>query len=159
MNTKKKLFTSLTIATMFISCLSATATATTLSNQNVGVIDINYILINSKQTQALKQKQEALTIELQKYGITEKEKMMNNSKTDLSKVDLEKELVKKVSLKKDNLEKEYRDNFINVQQKIRTAVGSVEKKKHVELVFTKDSLILGGTDITKDVLEALDSIK
>ena len=75
------------------------AQAVDLTNQNVGFIDVNFIVNNSKATQALKQKQETLTVELQKYGITEKEKMMN-SKTSLSQQDLEKELIKKVSLKK-----------------------------------------------------------
>jgi Skp family chaperone for outer membrane proteins len=134
------------------------AQAAELTNQNVGFIDVNYIVKNSKQTQALKTKQDALTVELQKFGITEKEKMMN-SKTSLSKQDMEKELIKKVSLKKDDLEKEYRENFISVQQQIKTAVGQVEKNKHIDLVFTKDSLVSGGVDLTKDVIEVLDSSK
>lgn len=134
------------------------AQATELTSQNVGFIDVNYIVNNSKQTQALKQKQDALTVELQKFGITEKEKMMN-SKTLLSKQDLEKELIKKVALKKEDLEKQYRDNFIAVQQKIKTAVADVEKQKHINLVFTKDSLVSGGIDITKDVIDVLDSSK
>lgn len=134
------------------------AQALELTNQNVGFIDVNYIVNNSKQTQALKQKQDTLTVELQKFGITEKEKMMN-SKTSLNKQELEKDLIKKVSLKKEDLEKEYRENFISVQQKIKTAVATVEKQKHIDLVFTKDSLVSGGVDLTKDVIEVLDSTK
>lgn len=134
------------------------AQAAELTNQNVGFIDINYIVNNSKQTQALKQKQDALTVELQKFGITEKEKMMN-SKASLSKQDLEKELIKTVSLKKESLEKEYRDDFVAVQQKIKAAVADVENKKQLVLVFTKDSLVSGGIDITKDVIDVLDSSK
>ena len=132
--------------------------AAELTNQNVGFIDVSYIVNNSKETQALKQKQDTLTVELQKFGITEKEKMMN-SKTSLSKEDMEKELIKKVSLKKEDLEKQYRDNFIAVQQKIKTAVDQVEKKKHIDLVFTKDSLVSGGVDLTKDIIDVLDSTK
>jgi len=132
--------------------------AAELVNQNVGFIDVTYIVNNSKQTQALKQKQDTLTVELQKFGITEKEKMMN-SKTSLSKQDLEKALISNVSLKKQDLEKEYRDDFISVQQKIKTAVADVEKKKHIDLVFTKDSLVSGGVDLTKDVVDVLDSSK
>lgn len=134
------------------------AEATALTNQNVGFIDANYIVNNSKETQALRQKQDTLTVELQKFGITEKEKMIT-SKSLLSKQDMEKELIKKVSLKKDDLEKEYRANFVSVQQKIKTAVDQVEKKKQLVLVFTKDSLVSGGVDITKDVIEVLDSTK
>lgn len=134
------------------------AQAVELTNQNVGFIDVNYIVNNSKQTQALKQKQDALTVELQKYGITEKEKMMN-SKTSMSKQDMEKELIKKVSLKKDDLEKQYRDDFVSLQQKIKTSVAQVENKKHVVLVFTKDSLVTGGVDLTQDVINTLDASK
>lgn len=140
------------------SQMSQTIQAAELTNQNVGFIDVNYIVNNSKETQALKAKQDALTVELQKFGITEKEKMMN-SKSSLSKQDLEKELIKKVTLKKEDLEKQYRENFISVQQKIKTAVAQVEKKKHIDLVFTKDSLVSGGIDLTKDVIEVLDSTK
>jgi len=134
------------------------AQALELTGQSVGVIDIGYIINNSKQTQALKQKQDALTVELQKFGITEKEKMLN-SKTSLNKQDLEKELITKISLKKESLEKQYREDFILVQQQIKTAVDEVEKKKHIDLVFTKDSLVSGGIDITQDVIEILDSNK
>src|SRR5574344_864520 len=139
MKIQKKLFICLTISTLLISGFSENSFATGMTNQNVGFIDVNYILSNSKQTQALKQKQEALTVELQKYGITEKEKMIN-SKTNLSKTDMEKELIKKVSLKKENLEKEYRDDFITVQQKLKNAVSLVEKKRHTDVVFTKESM-------------------
>lgn len=34
-----------------------------------------------------------------------------------------------------------------------------EKKKNIVLVFSKDSLISGGVDITKDVIDVLDSLK
>lgn len=158
--TVQKLLIGALIASTLIapSQIGQQSQAAELTNQNVGFIDVNYIINNSKQTQALKAKQDALTIELQKFGITEKEKMMN-SKTSLNKQDLEKELIKKVSLKKEDLEKEYRENFISVQQKIKTAVADIEKKKHIYLVFTKDSLVSGGTDITKDVIEVLDSTK
>lgn len=159
MKLEKLLLVALVASTIAIpSQMGQKSQASELTNQNVGFIDVNYIVSNSKETQALKQKQDALTVELQKYGITEKEKMMN-SKSSLNKQDMEKELIKKVSTKKEDLEKQYRDNFVSVQQKIKTAVNDVEKKKHIELVFTKDSLVSGGVDITKDVIEVLDSMK
>ena len=46
-----------------------------------------------------------------------------------------------------------------MQQKIKTAVDQVEKKKHIDLVFTKDSLVSGGVDLTKDIIDVLDSTK
>lgn len=156
---QKLLLVALVASTLVVpNQMGQKAQASDLTNQNVGFIDVNYIVSNSKQTQALKAKQDALTVELQKYGITEKEKMMN-SKTSLNKQDAEKELIKKVSLKKEDLEKQYKDNFIAVQQKIKTAVADVEKKKHIDLVFTKDSLVSGGVDLTKDVIEILDTSK
>jgi Skp family chaperone for outer membrane proteins len=159
MKLEKLLLVALVASALTIPCqMGQKSQAVELTSQNVGFIDVNYIVNNSKETQALKQKQDALTVELQKYGITEKEKMMN-AKSSLNKQDMEKELIKKVSVKKDDLEKQYRDNFIAVQQKIKTAVNSVEKKKHIDLVFTKDSLVSGGVDITKDVMEILDSSK
>lgn len=159
MKLQKLLLIALVASTLAVpNQIGQKAQASELTKQNVGFIDVSYIVNNSKETQALKQKQDALTVELQKFGITEKEKMMN-SKSSLSKQDMEKELIKKVSLKKEDLEKQYRDNFIVVQQKIKTAVGEVEKKKHIDLVFTKDSLVSGGVDITKDVLVILDSSK
>lgn len=158
-NFKKNLAMAVVLSALFVQniCVQK-ADALELTNKNVGFIDVNYVINNSKTAQALKSKQESLTIELQKYGITEKERMLS-SQTLLNKQDVEQELIKKVSLKKDTLEKEYRDNFVMVQNKIKTSIGQVQEKKQLALVFTKDSLVSGGVDITKDVVDILDSTK
>jgi len=156
---QKKLTMAVVLAVLVVQNITMQKSdALELKRQNVGLIDVNYVVNNSKITQALKTKQDSLTIELQKYSITEKEKMLS-SQTSLNKQDVEKELIKKVSLKKSDLEKEYKENFVLVQQKVKTAVEEVQKKKQLDLVFTKDSLVSGGVDITKDVIEVLDAIK
>lgn len=160
-NTKKQI---ILVAVTFMATLAIfiitmqKSDAVELTGKNVGFIDVSYVINNSKTTQALKAKQDSLVVELQKYGIIEKEKMIN-SKTLYDKDNIEKELIEKVSAKKQDLDKEYKESFVIVQQKIKTAITQIQEEKQLSLVFTKESLVSGGVDITKDVINILDSTK
>ncbi len=160
-NTKKQIILAAVtfIATLTISIITIQKSdAVEFTGKNVGFIDVSYVINNSKTTQALKAKQDSLVVELQKYGITEKEKMIN-SKTLYDKDNIEKELIEKVSAKKQDLDKQYKESFVIVQQKIKTAITQIQEEKQLSLVFTKESLVSGGVDITKDVINILDSTK
>ena len=57
--------------------------------------------------------------------------------------------------KKQALQLEYVQKLQQIDAKITEIIKSVADKKGFKMVFTKNSLVVGGTDITEEVIQEL----
>ena len=144
------------------------------SQDNTIVVDINYLLENSKKGKALKndisKKREKHSKKFNdaEKGLKEKEKKLISQKNVLSKNDFDNQLkVFQDEVKKFNEQKQKKNNELRIYRneslsKLLTEINSIivdyAKKNNIHIVIDKKYVLLIKTDsdVTENILEILD---
>ncbi len=145
----KKFIISLSvIGTMFCASLGASA------SQTIGFVDMTKILGNYTKAQEITNEIKDQQNEIQKM-ITEARTQVGEAKTDTERAELEKKLSEEIQQKNNVFKADYEKNVQALQNNIITTVKKVADHKKIDFIFKKDNIIMGGKDITEEVLSEL----
>jgi outer membrane protein len=140
-----------TLAVLSIMSFSNMAHAT-----DTAVVDLEKILGSYQKAQDVSADMKIQEAELQKF-LADAEKQLQNAKSPVDKKNLEAKLSNEFKLKSDK----YRDNQIQkwgeIENNIISSIKTVSANKKYDIVLKKSSVIIGGCDITDEVLNILNA--
>lgn len=142
---KKKLLTA--AIAMGISLNAAMAT-------EVAFVDVPKVVDSSAQVQALKKEQQAKAKEI--VAFVEKARKEVAATTDKDKKQsLEEKYNKELISKREKMDKEYAAKLQSIESYISNIVNTEAKLKGYDMVLSKGVVLYGSTDITDDVIKAV----
>lgn len=122
--------------------------------KKVAVVDVQKVVTSYPEVQKLKLEQEKNTAELTEWlkGPNEEiEKIKDKEK----KAELANKYAAELNQKKQALQIEYVQKLQQIDAKITDVIKTVANGKGFKMVFTKNSLVVGGEDITEEVIKEL----
>jgi outer membrane protein len=143
----KKFFVALAIMGLLLSC-NFRAQA-----DGVAYIDVNKVLNSYTKAQELAADLKVKEAELQKLIADAKKDIKLANISD--KQQLEDKYNKELKEKQESYKQQYLNEFQDIQNTVESAVKTVAKNKNVSVVFNKTSVVLGGDDLTDDVITIL----
>jgi len=145
----KKFIISLAVmGTMLCANLGAFA------SQTIGFVDMSKILSNYTKAQEISNNVKNQQTEIQKM-ITEARNQVQSAQNDQEKTELEKKLSEEIQQKNNIFKADYEKDVQALQNNIIATVKKVADNKKIDFIFKKDNIIMGGKDITDDVLAEL----
>lgn len=121
---------------------------------NVAVVDVQKVVENSPQINALKTDRKNKVEDLAKF--VEKARTDVAKETDDNKKKaLEDSYNKELNVRKDNIDKDYVKKLSTIDKDITTLIKTKAKEGKYDLILTKNSVINGGTDITSEIIKDL----
>jgi len=139
---KIKLFAFLVMSFCIFASCSVQAKA-----GDFGVVDLTKVVDNYTESQKLTAELKVKESELQKFLIDAQNKV-KNAKTPLEKKNLEEKLGEEFNIKRTAFIKEQAEKWGVIENKILAEIDNFAKIKRFEMVFNKQSVIVGGVDIT-----------
>jgi len=119
---------------------------------NFAVVDVQRVVMSSKDLVALNNERNTQIQNLRKMADEANEKIGKEKKEDEKKKLSEKYLAE-INAKKAVYDKEYASALQASDQKLNGIINSVAEKNGLKIVFNKSSLVTGGVDITDAVVE------
>lgn len=119
---------------------------------NFAVIDVQRVVMASKDLVALNNERNAQIQNLRKMA-DEANVEINKEKKEDAKKKLSEKYLTEINTKKEAYDKEYAAALQASDQKLNGIINSVAKKEGLKIVFNKSSLVTGGVDITAAVIE------
>ena len=129
-------------------------TASANAEQKIAVIDINAIMEQSTQVQALNKEQQTKMADLEKWVETVK-KDVEKQKTQEGKEKLFKKYQADYLKKKADIINNGQIKMQSISDNIMTNIQKQAKAKGYDMVITKGVVVYGGEDITADVVKAV----
>ncbi|MDD3012261.1 MAG: OmpH family outer membrane protein [Candidatus Gastranaerophilales bacterium] len=139
------------ILTVMISLFNFNASA--LADQ-LGVVDINKILQDYSKSQSARADIKIKEAEIQKF-IENAKKSVNAAKTKTEKKKLEAKYNTDLKQKVTAINAAQSRKLQEIQTNIFNAVKCVAAQKQISTVLTKESVILGGENLTDEVIKVL----
>lgn len=119
---------------------------------NFAVVDVQRVVMASKDLVALNNERNAQIQNLRKMA-DEANVEINKEKKEDAKKKLSEKYLTEINTKKEAYDKEYAAALQASDQKLNGIINSVAKKEGLKIVFNKSSLVTGGVDITAAVIE------
>lgn len=154
MNNKIK--TGLIIATAFTLGIGFNnfAMSDVPANYKVAVVDVNKVVAQSSDVQALKKEQANRMQNLEKWLKTARADVEKQS-TDEAKQKLVKKYDAEFIKKQENIKKEYTGKLQAIDKKISGVIENEAKTKGYDIVLAKGVVLYGGSDITNDISKSV----
>ena len=136
--------------------LSLTLLALVLSSgiafaeQKIAVVDVQAVVSQSAQVQALKKEQRAKMLDLEKWLKTAQADV-EKQKTEEGKEKLLKKYNAEFAKKKEVIAKDYAARLQAVDKSITDTISTQARLKGYDMVISKGVVVFGGDDITADV--------
>lgn len=137
---------------IFVLCTKTAAMAETAIN--VGVIDITQVWEKYEKSVTIDKAADAKDVELEKF-LLEKKRLIAGGTSPVERKNLEDKYSKEFQCKVEETKKWYVQEQQKLETNIMTAVQEVATTKNLPAVFNKKMVILGGVDITSDVITIL----
>lgn len=152
---KNRIKTGLVIAAAFALGLSCNNYAMSdVSNNKIAVVDVNKVVSQSSDVQALKKEQATKMQDLQKW-LTVVRADVEKQSTEEGKQKLIKKYDAEFAKKQEAIKKEYAGKLQAIDKKISGVIASEAKTKGYDLVLAKGVVLYGGSDITNDISKAV----
>ena len=116
----------------------------------IGVVDVNQVVSSSQQVKALKAQQDAKKKELVKWLDTVKTDIQKQSSQE-NKVKLAQKYDKELIKKQEASKNEYIKKLEAIDKSISKTINDTAKAKGYTIVFTKNSVLYGGYDLTAEI--------
>ncbi|MCQ2914082.1 MAG: OmpH family outer membrane protein [Alphaproteobacteria bacterium] len=129
---------------MCVSCL--------LKNEKFAIVDVQNIIANSPEIKNLKTEQEKTIAEIAEW-VKGPNSEIEKIKDKAQKEELAQKYIKELEQKKHDMQTKYVQELQRIDAKITNIIGEVAKEKGYKRVFAKSTLIVGGEDITEDVIK------
>ena len=137
--------------------LNSFASSNENNGLNIAVVNIQKIVQNYNKVKILKDKQKTRLDELKNF-VKDARKKIANQKDKTKKKKLEDKYNKELQKKKEVMNKEYKKGLEDINKDISKAIKNIAETNKFDLVLTKNSVLYGGKDVTKEVLKALKNI-
>ena len=126
--------------------------AVTDNNGKFAVVDIQRVVVASRDIAALKIERDTQVAELKKMADDANEKIKAEKDEDARKK-LSEKYLSEINAKKDEFDKVYATALQASDKKLNDIINSVAEKEGLKVVINKASVVTGGTDITDSVVE------
>ncbi|MBO6282062.1 MAG: hypothetical protein J6N49_05990 [Alphaproteobacteria bacterium] len=120
-------------------------------NNKFCVVDIQKVVVSSKDIQKLKIERDGQVTELKEMADTANEKIKAEKDDDARKKISEKNLAE-INAKKEEFDKVYATALQASDKKLNDIIRAVCIRKGGDIAFNKDMVIFGGIDITDDII-------
>ncbi len=120
----------------------------------IACVDVQKVVNESKQVQALKKEQEAKAKEMIKFVEKARKEIASTSDTK-KKQELEEKYNKELLSKKEKAEKEYSEKLKSIESSISNVIAQEAKAKGYDFVITKSNVLYTTKDITNDIITAV----
>lgn len=145
-----KFLTKLLLAFLCIITVSVSAA----NASGFGVIDFEKVYANYAKAQDAAADLKVKEAELQKF-VADAQKEIKNATTPLDKKNTEDKLNNEYKLKAQALIDDKNKQIKDLDDQVFAAMNSVAADKKLDIVLVKNVVLLGGIDITDDVLQIL----
>lgn len=145
----KKLFSTILFAVILCTTQNAFAGC-----NDVGVIDITQVWEKYEKSVKIDKMADQKDVELEKYLI-EKKRLITQGTSPVERKNLEDKYVKEFQAKVDSTKKWYAGEQQKLEDNMMNAIKQVATQKKLSLILNKKTAILGGVDITNDVITIL----
>lgn len=146
-NMKKVLLVFVAVSLLSFTKLSAFA-------EEIGYIDINKIIANYSKARNVEVNLKAKEADIKKF-INDARKNIKTSSNVVESRKLQAKYTRELQEKSTLYKKEQLAQISSVEESITSAVKIVAERKKITAVFKKEDLIIGGTDLTSDVIVEL----
>lgn len=124
------------------------------ANFNVAVVDVQKVVANSPQVNALKVEQKAKLSELTAFVEGAKTELAKEKDVKKQKA-LEEKYNKELNSKKSVIDQEYAKKLSAIDKSITDTIKTKATEANYDLVLAKSVVLVGGTDITNEITKAL----
>lgn len=138
-----------------IAAVISSATTKMISGSNeakFAVVDVQRVVLASKDLAAIKTERDNQVKELQKMADDANTKLAKISDETTKKKESEKYLAE-INAKKEGFDKVYASALQASDQKLNEIIKSVADKEDLKVVLNKNSVVDGGVDITDSVID------
>lgn len=118
------------------------------------VVNLNKIRENYNTAQELTAELQIKEAELQRF-IEESQRKIQKAKTPVEKKNLKEKLGQQFVVKRNAYAKDQSEKWNKVETDVINTIKAIAKSKKYAMVFSKQTVIVGGKDITEDVIKAL----
>lgn len=139
------------IAASIISSL-VTYKAISADKMKFAVVDVQRVVLSSKEIAALSAERQAQVQELKKMA-DEANLKITAEEDPAAKKALSESALATINAKKDTFDKIHASGLQAADKRINDVINAVAEKEGLNVVFSKASLVNGGTDITDAVVE------
>lgn len=135
-------------------CANNFAMSNVPSNFKVGVVDVQKLVANSKQVNALKDEQVKKAEELKNAIKKAQDEIAKESDKD-KKQKLVKKYENDIAYLKNTNDKNYAKKLAEIDKSITKTIQDESKKAGYDLVLAKGMVLYGGADITNEIAKAV----
>jgi len=147
---KLRLISALICLAVIIS-FSSTAMASKL-----GIVDLGKVIENYSEAQEVTADLKVKEKELQQF-VLDAQKQIKAAKTPVEKNNLEKQLGEQFNIKKNAFAKQQAEKWQEIEDDVFEKIKKISKSKKFDMVLNKQSVIVGGNEITDQVVKELNS--
>lgn len=151
---KFKLVVSLLVCLLVFASVSVNAFSVSGNSRDFGVVDLNKVVDNYTKAQEVSAELKVKESELQKFVMKAQQKV-KNAKTPLEKKNLEEKFGEEFNIKRQAFVKEQSEKWEAVENDIYDSIEEIYKDKKFDMVFNKQGVIIGGEDITDELIKKL----
>ena len=134
--------------------LGSLVTYKTVCSKNAAfaVVDLQRVVLSSKEIAALSNNRQQQLQELRKMADDANEKI-NAEKKEEAKKELSQKFLGEINAKKDLFDKAHASGLQAAEQNLNNIINEVAKSEGLSVVLNKSSVVNGGKDITDAVVE------
>ncbi len=143
----------LLIATLICAVLTLSQ-ATAAYAKETGVVDLTKVLENYTFAQEVSADLNVKKAELEKFVVEAQEKI-KKSASPVEKKNIEEKLSEQFNIKRNAFAKEQAEKWQQVEDKVFEQIKQTASGKKLDMVLNKQSVIVGGEDITEEVIKKL----
>lgn len=145
----KKLFSTILLLTIL-----ATNQAAFAACNDIGVIDITQVWDKYEKSVKIDKMADQKDVELEKYLI-EKKRLITQGTSPVERKNLEDKYIKEFQDKVNTTKKWYATEQQKLEDNMMKAIKQIATQKKLSMVLNKKTAILGGVDITNEVITIL----
>lgn len=128
--------------------------ATSSHSGRAVIVDVDRVAVSSKSAMALKTAREG-QLERLRVMREEADRQIKAETDDENKQKLADMYAAEINSRKDQFDKQYAAALQTLNQTIQQAISVVAKQKGVKVIYNPNSVVLGGEDITDDVIKSM----
>ena len=123
--------------------------------KSIAVVDVNKVVIQSKQVQELKTEQEARVRELNQWLANVKADVESRA-TNEEKQALVAEYNKQFAQRQNEIKAKYTEQLQAIEKNISELIAKSAEEKGYDIVLSKYITLYGGDDITEEIMEIVE---
>lgn len=124
--------------------------------EQIGVVDLDKVVNNYTKAQDVSADLKVKEAELQKF-LADAQKQLKDTASPVEKKNLEDKLTQQFKAKSDEFKDAQIKQWKQIEDSIFSAIETVSKTNKLDIILVKSSVLLGGSDVTDQILTLLNS--